>query len=123
MNSMKRVVFFVFGILFLTFGIVGVVVPVLPTTPFLLVASFCFVRSSEKMNAWLLNHPVFGDYIKNYLEHRGIKRSDRRKSLILLWLGIGIAIVFQSKFFVQVMLFLIACLVTIHITRLKLMDE
>ena len=73
------------GIFALSLGIIGIVVPLLPTTPFLLLAAACFVRSSEKLYAWLLHHKWFGEYIRHYREHRAITLRAKIVILVLLW--------------------------------------
>ena len=66
------------GGLFLGLGLLGVVLPVLPTTPFLLLAAGCFARSSPRMHGWLLGHPVFGPPIRNWEENGAISRRAKR---------------------------------------------
>lgn len=66
------------GGLFLGLGLLGVVLPVLPTTPFLLLAAGCFARSSPRLHGWLLGHPVFGPPIRNWEENGAISRKAKR---------------------------------------------
>ncbi|WP_019519144.1 YbaN family protein [Faucicola boevrei] len=66
--------FLCLGFLFLGIGIIGIVLPVLPTTPFVLLATACFAKSSEKFHHWLINHKTFGPLIKNWHERRAIPR-------------------------------------------------
>lgn len=65
--------FVILGVLFVLIGIVGIFLPLLPTTPFLLVAAFCFARGSDKFHAWLLNHKVLGPPIADWNRHRVIR--------------------------------------------------
>lgn len=66
-------------------GIAGIFIPLLPTTPFLLLASWCFARSSDKLNRKLMTNRYFGPYISNYRERRGITLRNKIYSLIFLW--------------------------------------
>jgi len=72
---MRAWAFLLGGCLFVGIGVIGIFVPVLPTTPFLLLASFCFVRSSPRLNRWLMNHRVFGRYVRDWEEKRGVRPS------------------------------------------------
>lgn len=117
----KRILFFTAGSLALSAGVIGIFLPVLPTTPFLLLASFCFVRSSERIHQWLIQHPVFGDYINNYMTHKGITKADRRKALCFLWLTLGLTIIFSNSLHLRVALAVIGSLVTAHLMRLRVL--
>ena len=101
-------------------GVIGVFVPLLPTTPFLLLAAACFVRSSEKLYAWLIHHKWFGDYIRHYREHHAITLRAKIVTLALLWGVIGYtAIEVVTVWWVRALLGVIAIGVSIHILRLK----
>jgi uncharacterized membrane protein YbaN (DUF454 family) len=112
------------GIFALSLGIIGIVVPLLPTTPFLLLAAACFVRSSEKLYAWLLHHKWFGDYIRHYREHRAITLRAKIVILVLLWGVIGYtALGVVTAWWVRVLLGTIAVGVTLHILHLKTLTK
>jgi uncharacterized membrane protein YbaN (DUF454 family) len=70
-------------------AILGVFLPLLPTTPFLLLASACFARGSTRLHRWLLNNRVFGEYIRNYEQGRGIPLRGKVTALAMLWASIG----------------------------------
>lgn len=74
MHQIRKIVYLVLGWIFLLIGFVGVFVPLLPTTPFLLLAAYFFNKSSEKFHDWLLNHRIFGPPIRNWVESRVISR-------------------------------------------------
>jgi uncharacterized membrane protein YbaN (DUF454 family) len=108
------------GIIALGLGVIGVFVPLLPTTPFLLLAAACFVRSSERLYAWLIHHKWFGDYIRHYREHRAIPLQAKVVTLALLWGVIGYAAFgIVTAWWVRVLLGIIAVGVTVHILHLK----
>lgn len=106
------------GTMFLVLGAIGAVVPLLPTTPFLLAAGACFARSSDRMHSYLYNHRIFGEYLRNY-EKREMTTPHKVRTLTVMWLGIGLSMFLSGKPIVIVVLGCIATLVTIHIVRLK----
>lgn len=115
-SAVKRAVLVTVGCSALGLGIAGIPLPLLPTTPFLLLAAWCFVRSSPRLHAWLLNHRVLGSYIKGYLVYKAISRRAKIVSVTLLWITIGSsAVFFVSWWWVRILLFCIASAVTIHI--------
>ena len=71
-NKFFRYLLIISGTIFLGFGIVGIFLPILPTTPFLLLSAACYARSSQRFYYWLMNNKWFGNYIKNYNEGRGV---------------------------------------------------
>jgi len=112
------------GTFFLVLGIIGIFIPLLPTTPFLLLATACYIRGSKKFYNWLINNKWLGNYIKNYHEGRGIPRSVKIISITLLWITIIFStIIIVSNFFIQIILIIIAIGVTIHIITVKTLDE
>ena len=108
------------GIIAVGLGAVGVFVPLLPTTPFLLLAAACFIRSSDRLYAWLIRHPWFGSYIRNYREHRAVTLRAKVVTLTLLWGVIGYsAFCVARAWWLRAALGAIAAGVTIHLLQLK----
>ncbi|MCS7229733.1 MAG: YbaN family protein [Candidatus Kryptonium sp.] len=120
MNELYRLVLIGLGFIFVGLGILGAFLPILPTTPFLLLAAACFARSSKKFYNWLLNHKIFGSYIRNYREQRGITLRGKILSLSIMWLVMGYTAFFAvSNIFVSIIIILIGLGVTKHILSLK----
>lgn len=91
-------------------------IPLLPTTPFLLLAAFCFARSSKSAHEWLLTNRWCGDYIKNYREKRGMQLKHKIISLSLLWGTIGYSFfIAEGNIMLRLLLVIIAAGVTTHI--------
>ncbi len=76
------------GVVSVGLGTIGIVVPVLPTTPFLLLAAACFVRASPRMHDWLLTHPRLGPYV-SFVDGGGMPARAKRNALVVLWVAIG----------------------------------
>ena len=122
MRSLLRPLLLVLGTLFVILGVVGVFLPILPTTPFLLLAAACYARSSDRFLHWLLNNRLFGDYIRNYREGRGMPRSTKLLTLVALWLTLGLSAAFAtSALWLRLLLAAVGTGVTIHLLRLKTM--
>jgi uncharacterized protein len=101
-------------------GIVGIFVPILPTTPFLLLAAACYMRSSERFYQWLMNDRIFGAYIRNYIEGRGMPRRIKVFTILLLWLTIGLTIFFAvENIVIRIILLCVAIGVTTHIALIR----
>ena len=111
------------GSLFILLGFIGVFLPVLPTTPFLLLASYCFIRSSKKAHGWLLNHPVLGVYLTNYIEHKGIRKRDRNVVLTCLLGVLTLSMLSSSILHLRLFLLVVGVGVTIHLMTLKVIEE
>ena len=84
MNPLRRTIWLLAGLLSLALGIVGIALPVLPTTPFVLLATFCFARSSKKLHNWLVTHPRFGSAISNWQAYGAISRTARTGAVLTM---------------------------------------
>ncbi|MDR2147580.1 MAG: YbaN family protein [Tannerella sp.] len=93
---MIKVLFVTVGVICVVLGGIGVVVPVLPTTPFLLLAAFLFYRSSPKMHKMLLENRVFGKYLSNYFNGQPIPVRQIVISILFIWLGLGLTFYFAD---------------------------
>ncbi len=120
MRTLLRWLLLGLGVLSVGLGVVGIFVPVLPTTPFLLLAAFCFARSSDRFLRWLLDNRWFGSYVRNYREQRGMALRDKVLTILALWMGIGVSgFLAVPSLWGRGGLLLIAAAVTIHLTRIR----
>ena len=107
------------GMICVGLGVIGILLPGLPTTPFLLLAAYCFARSSEHFHNWLLNHRWLGSYVRNFEEGRGMTRPAKATTLLVMWLSFGVTIVFFVPLaWAQVAMFLLGLSVTVYLLRL-----
>jgi uncharacterized membrane protein YbaN (DUF454 family) len=119
-NSFIRGILIIFGSIFLGIGMIGIIVPILPTTPFLLLAAACYIRSSKKCYIWLLKNKRFGPYIKNYIEDKGLPLKIKLYAIILMWSMILLtSIFFVDNIFIRILLIIIAFLVSIYLMTIK----
>lgn len=115
-----RYFYLISGFLLVAIGVIGIFLPVLPTTIFLILASACFVKSSPKANEWLRNHRVLGIYIKNYQDKTGLTIKAKIFNIAFLWIMILLsAFYLTNEFYIKVVLLLIAVGVTIHLLMIK----
>jgi uncharacterized protein len=118
-NRVVRALLIVAGTISLVFAAIGLILPLLPTTPLLLLALACYCRSSERLYTWLINNRWFGEYIRNYREGRGIPLKTKVFAVTILWATISVSALFLVPILiVQVLLLVIAIAVSIHILRL-----
>ena len=112
------------GTFFLVLGIIGIFIPILPTTPFVLLAAACYARGSTKFYNWLINNKWLGEYIKNYRKGRGIPLTVKIKAILLLWITIIFSsIIIVSNPLIRIILIIIAIVVTIYILKIKTMEK
>ena len=119
MKNLKKKIYIFVGLLALGLGIIGVFLPVMPTVPFLLVALFCFERSSKKYHDMILNNKYFGKVLKDYYEGRGLTTSVKIKAILFLTCSIAFSFYKVQHLHLKIMLAVIWLGVTIHIILLK----
>lgn len=129
--KVMRILWLTIGVVCVVLATIGIALPILPTTPFLLAAAACFCKSSPRMYNWLLNNKWFGQYIKNYKEGRGIPMRTKVAALTVLWATIVVSTVFvlgrllPQAFVlpVQLVMVVIPVGVSIHILRLPTLKK
>ena len=108
------------GTVCVALGLLGVLLPILPTTPFLLLAAFCYARGSKRIYHWLVYQSWAGATIQNYQSGHGIPPKQKAFTIALLWLTIGSTIGFVTlAWWLKFVLVVVASGVTIHLARMK----
>ena len=116
MKPMRKLALVIVGTLCLILGTIGIFLPLLPTTPFLLLSLWCYVRSSEKLYNYVLNNKHLKPYIEDYATGNGIPRHAKIKAISLLWLTIGFSAIFVvNELLVRILLLIIAVTVSFYI--------
>jgi uncharacterized membrane protein YbaN (DUF454 family) len=118
-NPAIRFALLAIGWLSVALGVIGIFIPVLPTTPFLLLAAACFMRSSKRFYLWLVNHRQLGPWIVDYLEGQGIPLKGKVYAMSLMWLSIGVSCYLVPLFWARAFMLTSAVLVSMYILRQK----
>ena len=120
MNHTKKIILMSAGFLFVFLGIIGAILPVMPSIPFFILASICFSKSSEKFHNLLLNNRLVGPHIKRYHENNGVELKTKILLIVFQWVCIlGTSILFVRNFLGRILMIAIAIGATIYILSLK----
>ncbi|MCJ8312315.1 MAG: YbaN family protein [Saccharospirillaceae bacterium] len=116
---MKRILFVILGWMFVVIAMIGVVLPILPTTPFLIVALFCFARSSKRCHQMLLNNRFFGEGLRDWENNKIVKRKIKIRATCLIVLTFSLSIwMLYPKLQLDLMLFALMTVLLFFIWRL-----
>ncbi len=119
----KRLLLLILGWLSLTTGIIGAFLPLLPTTPLVLLAAWCFSKSSERFHTWLIEHKYFGPIVRDWQSADGIPRRARNRAIIFMWVGMAISILIVSRFWATIGLVIIGLCVSTYLMRMPIRSE
>ena len=123
-NKFLKGLLIISGTLSLLFGLIGVFLPILPTTPFLLLAAFFYAKSSHKFYNWLIHNRLFGKYIKDYREKKGVPLKVKVFAISFLWITILVsAFIIIQNLYISLLLVLIAVAVTIHLLSIHTLPK
>lgn len=117
--NLKNISLMTIGLISLLIGGVGIFLPVLPTTPFILLSAGCFSISSPRLSAMLIKNKYFGGYIENYRYNTGVPRKTKIRAILFLWIGLLISMMLIKKTLMIGILSFIGICVTIHLSTLK----
>jgi len=119
----KKYLYLLLGWLSLITGIIGIYLPLLPTTPLVLLAAWCFSKSSKRFHSWLINHKFFGPIVRDWQSEDGIPKRSRNRAIIFMWLGMSISMLIVYRFWATVGLISIGVCVSIYLLRLPLRED
>ena len=91
-SAFSKLIWFIIGFIVMCVGLVGIVVPGLPTTPLMILAAACFAKSSQKFYDWIINNKLFGHHVKNYREGKGIPKKSKPIILGTMWVFVLFAV-------------------------------
>lgn len=119
-KHIKKYLLITIGLISIALGVLGALLPILPTTPFLILALACFANSSPRFHHRLLNNPWFGSALQQWEQNRSISRSSKIKALCLITLSFAASIsVLQGRLHLQLGLLILGCILLGYIWRLK----
>jgi len=119
-NPVLRWILIISGILSMIIAIIGIFLPLVPTTPLLLLAAACFAKSSDRFYNWLVNNRYLGSFIRNYRERKGVHFKIKAGALTFMWAVMLYTALFVIKILIiKIILIIIAIAVTIHLFRIK----
>ena len=115
-----KIVLTLLGLISLGLGIVGIFLPVLPTTPLLLLAAALFLKSNRGLYGWLLNHPKLGPYIRNFMEYKAIPLKIKILSVSMVWITLLCCAIFVAEHWaLRTFFILLAAAISVHILSYK----
>lgn len=118
-NKFLRVFLIISGFLSLFIAILGIFLPLVPTTPLVLLAAYLFSKSSDRFYSWITNNKYFGKYIKNYQDGKGISRKTKITAITSMWSVLIISAIWATEvLFVRIILAIVGIGVTIHLLRM-----
>ncbi|CAI1786128.1 DUF454 family protein [Serratia proteamaculans] len=119
---MTRWLLIILGWLAVMLATLGVVLPLLPTTPFLLLAAWCFARSSPRFHAWLLYRSWFGSYLRHWQQHRALPPGAKWKAVLMIVLTFAVSLWLVKIWWVRGMLLVMLAILLIFMLRLPVVD-
>jgi len=112
--GIKKIVFIVAGCICLALGTVGVVLPVLPTTPFYLVTAYCFARSSERLNNWFKSTKLYKNHLESFVEKKGMTASTKACILTTVTILMGVGFFVMSRKGIWIPCVILVVVWTVH---------
>ncbi len=120
---MQRTILIIIGWLAVVLATLGVVLPLLPTTPFLLLAAWCFARSSPRFHHWLLYRSWFGGHLRHWQKHRALPPGTKPKALIFIVITFSVSLYLVNILWVRLFLLVMMCALLIFMWRMPVVDE
>jgi hypothetical protein len=122
-STIKQLFYNILGSISLLFAFIGVILPVVPTTPFVLISAACYYKGSKKIHNWLQQNKVFGPIIRDYEEHGGMRKNSKIRALTIMWIAVTLStFLILQTLFMRVIVILIAAIGTVVMLRVKTIE-
>lgn len=120
---MQRIILLIIGWLAMGLATLGVILPLLPTTPFLLLAAWCFARSSPRFHHWLLHRSLFGPYLRHWQQHRALPPRTKGRMVVFTLITFAFSLWLVKILWVRVMLVCLLAVLLIFMLRLPVVGD
>lgn len=120
---MQRIILLIIGWLAMGLATLGVILPLLPTTPFLLLAAWCFARSSPRFHHWLLHRSVFGPYLRHWQRYRALPPGAKGRMVTFTLITFAVSLWLVKILWLRLMLLCMLCLLILFMVRLPVVEE
>ncbi|WP_313654464.1 DUF454 family protein [Pantoea sp.] len=120
---MQRILLLTLGWLAIVLGMLGIVLPLLPTTPFMLLAAWCFARSSPRFHHWLLWKSPFGRYLRHWQQHRAMPPGAKARAVCLIITTFSLSLFLVHQFWVRIMLLIMLAALLLFMWRIPVVAE
>ena len=118
-----KLIYNIIGTISLIFAFIGVVLPIIPTTPFVLLSAACYYKGSERLHSWLSHNEIFGPIIRDYEEHGGMRKATKIKALTMMWAAVlTSALLILDTLTMRALVVLIAVIGTVSMLRIKTIE-
>jgi len=120
--GMQRLLLLSLGWLAIALGTLGIVLPLLPTTPFMLLAAWCFARSSPRFHHWLMWRSPFGRYLRHWQQHRAMPPGAKGRAIALIAISFALSLYLVKVLWVRVMLLILLLTLLFFLWRIPVVD-
>ncbi len=118
-----KLIYNILGTISLIFAFIGIVLPIIPTTPFVLLSAACYYKGSERLHSWLTHNEIFGPIIKDYEKHGGMRKTTKIKALTIMWTAVlASALLILDTLILRALVLLIAIIGTVSMLRIRTVE-
>ena len=119
----QKLIYNIIGTVSLAFAFIGVVLPIIPTTPFVLLSAACYYKGSKRLHGWLSSNEMFGPIIRDFEEHGGMRKATKIKALTIMWAAVlASALLILDTLTMRALVLLIAVIGTVSMLRIKTIE-
>jgi len=119
----QKLFYNIMGTVSLAFAFIGVILPIIPTTPFVLLSAACYYRGSKRLHRWLSRNEIFGPIIRDFEEHGGMRKATKIKALTIMWTAVlASALLILDTLTMQALVVLVAVIGTVSMLKIKTIE-